>query len=141
MVLGCYYLTLENPQFVRDSLVMLGDEVLDRIKSGAEQRFSSMDDALRAFEQGCLNIHQYLWFRYTGEILVSAEEEEIMVTDAKMAGVRCYGERRGESHYLPTRLIRTVDNPKGEPFQFQYVYTTPGRVIYNKTIQSALLDQ
>ncbi|MDB9493999.1 DNA-directed RNA polymerase subunit gamma [Spirulina major CS-329] len=141
MVLGCYYLTLENPQFVRDSLVTSGDEVLDRIKSGLDRRFASMDDALQAFEQGCLNIHQYIWLRYSGEILVSAKEEEIAVNAAEMAGMRCYGDRRGESHYLPTRLIRTVENPQGEPFQFQYVYTTPGRIIYNKTIQSALPDE
>ncbi|WP_072621332.1 DNA-directed RNA polymerase subunit gamma [Spirulina major] len=138
MVLGCYYLTAENPKFERESLVATGEDVIDRIKSGVERRFASMDDVLRAFEQGYLNIHQYLWLRYSGEILVSAAEEEIAVTATDVEGVRCYGERRGESHYLPTRLIRTVDNQGGEPFQFQYVYTTPGRIIYNKTIADAL---
>lgn len=130
--MGCYYLTLENPQFVRDSLVSNGDEVLERIKKGQARRFASMDDALQAFEQAQLNIHEYIWLRYRGEVEVAKEEVELSITTE--TGIRCYGELRGKATYIPTRLIRETE----DGHSCQYVYTTPGRIIYNKTIGEAL---
>ncbi|MEA5418061.1 DNA-directed RNA polymerase subunit gamma [Spirulina sp. CCNP1310] len=132
MVLGCYYLTAENPDYERPALVRNGDEALERIKGGQARRFASMDDTLQAFEQAQLNIHEYVWLRYGGEVEVAKAEVELAIATAP--GIRCYGEPRGEETYLPTRLIRETE--EGE--RFQYVYTTPGRIIYNKTIGEAL---
>eukprot|EP00871_Galdieria_phlegrea_P003984 jgi/Galph1/4587/GphlegSOOS_G3290.1 len=52
MVLGCYYLTADNPYS----------------QSINENYFSSFDDALRAYENNLINLHSYIWVRFDGEV-------------------------------------------------------------------------
>ena len=52
MVLGCYYLTAENPYE----------------QKGAGQTFGSMDDAMLAFEQGLIGLHAEVWLRFDGPV-------------------------------------------------------------------------
>jgi DNA-directed RNA polymerase beta' subunit len=52
MVLGCYYLTAENPGATK----------------GAGHYFASMEDAIMAFEQDLVALHAKVWLRFDGEV-------------------------------------------------------------------------
>ncbi|PSO50462.1 MAG: DNA-directed RNA polymerase subunit gamma [Cyanobacteria bacterium SW_9_44_58] len=111
MVLGCYYLTADNPT----------------VPSQDKHYYASLEDALRAYEHGYLNIHAYIWVRFEGQVQDPTEgdpvEEE---TRDDGTVVKRY----------PNRRVR--ETAEGEIIS-QYVRTTPGRIIYNKTIQDTLL--
>lgn len=111
MVLGCYYLTAENP---------------DAIK-GAGRFFANLDDAIIAYEQQEVDLHAYVWVRFDG--LVETEEPDNDVLE----------EHRGEDGSVTKvyKFRRVREDADGQVIS-QYVRTTPGRVIYNKTIQDAL---
>ena len=111
MVLGCYYLTADNPA----------------AKKGAGRYFANLDDALKAYEQGQLNLHTYVWVRYEG-IVESAEDDSKPVKEEKLADGSVL------KQYKERRVRETVE---GEQIS-QYIRTTPGRIVYNKTIQDAL---
>jgi DNA-directed RNA polymerase subunit beta' len=61
MVLGCYYLTAENPR--QDAQV--------------RRFFASLDDAILAYEQRLLGLHTYVWVRYDGEVDADEPEGEV----------------------------------------------------------------
>ncbi len=111
MVLGCYYLTAENP----------GSQ------KGAGRYFGNMEDALRAYEQGDVDLHAYIWLRYLGEVDTLATDDTVIETQSLEDGsvMKIYRERK----------VR--ESADGEMLN-QYIRTTPGRIIYNKTIQDAL---
>ncbi|ANV84684.1 DNA-directed RNA polymerase subunit gamma [Picosynechococcus sp. PCC 7003] len=111
MVLGCYYLTAENPGAQR----------------GAGRYFSSMDDALRAYEQGDVDLHAYVWLRYLGDVETNEADDRVLESETLEDGsiLKIYRERK----------VR--ETAEGEMIS-QFIRTTPGRIIYNKTIQDAL---
>jgi DNA-directed RNA polymerase subunit beta' len=110
MVLGCYYLTAENPAATK----------------GAGRYFASLDDAIIAYEQKEVAIHSYIWVRFDGDIESDFEEEllEESFTEEGTA-TRLYNYRR------------TRHDASGELIS-QYIKTTAGRVIYNKTVIDVL---
>jgi DNA-directed RNA polymerase subunit beta' len=112
MVLGCYYLTAENPN----------------AQKGAGRYFSSLEDAFKAFEQGQLDLHAKVWVRFLGQVETEKADDEPVKTETLEDGsvVKHYRERR----------VRETAN--GEVIS-QYIQTTAGRIVYNKTIQDALL--
>jgi DNA-directed RNA polymerase subunit beta' len=111
MVLGCYYLTAENP----------------RAKKGEGRRFASLDDAIKAYEQGQVDLHAYVWLRYDGEVETSEPDDEVVEEETLGDGSKI--------KYYRQRLVR--ENAAGETVS-QYINTTIGRIIYNKTVQDAL---
>ncbi|MGK7879572.1 MAG: DNA-directed RNA polymerase subunit gamma [Crocosphaera sp.] len=113
MVLGCYYLTAENLQ----------------AQKGGGRYFGNIDDAVKAYEQGLVDLHAYIWLRCADpneEIVTDKPDDEVLKTETLEDGsvVKHYRERR----------VREID---GEAVS-QFIKTTPGRIIYNKTIQEAL---
>ncbi len=112
MVLGCYYLTAENPVDTK----------------GKDHYFASLDDVIVAFEQGIIGIHAYVWVRFEGDMLTSKAEGEPKEVQQGDDGIvtKLYDYRRvredGEGNLIS-----------------QYIYTTPGRVILNKTLHDVLL--
>ncbi|AFY94037.1 DNA-directed RNA polymerase subunit gamma [Chamaesiphon minutus] len=110
MVLGCYYLTARNPELAE-----------------TDRYFANLDDAVRAYDRGELNIHSFIWVRYDGLMESDDEEKDPLETIDNGDGTttRLYKYRR----------IRETST--GELLS-QYIYTTPGRIIYNKTIQEVL---
>ena len=52
MVLGCYYLTAENPAATK----------------GADSYYANLEDAFKAYEQGLIDLHAYVWVRFDGEV-------------------------------------------------------------------------
>ncbi|PZD74099.1 DNA-directed RNA polymerase subunit beta' [Acaryochloris thomasi RCC1774] len=111
MVLGCYYLTAENP---------------DQQK-GAGKYYASLDDAIMAYEQRQVDLHAYVWVRFDGPVDDSDDDAEPNVDN---------GDDGSVTYTYPSRRVRK--DAEGELLS-QYIRTTPGRMIYNKTIQDSLL--
>lgn len=113
MVLGCYYLTAEN----RDAT------------KGAGVYFSNLDDVVRAYEQREVDLHAYIWVRYQGSVRTEQPDNEVLEKIENEDGTitKLYRERR----------VR--EDAEGNEIS-QFVRTTPGRIIYNKTIRAALIS-
>ena len=111
MVLGCYYLTAEDPKATK----------------GAGRRFGNLDDAIKAYEQGHVDLHAHVWLRYEGEVVTEEPDVEVLESETLGDGSKI--------EYYRQRLIRR--SVEGEQLS-QYIDTTIGRIIYNKTVQEAL---
>jgi DNA-directed RNA polymerase subunit beta' len=114
MVLGCYYLTAENP----------------RAEKGAGRYFASLDDAINAYEQQQVELHAYVWVRFDGKIeMGDVDDTEVIHREETPDGIvtTLYNYRR-------------VREDQDGNLISQYIKTTPGRIIYNKTILDALVS-
>ncbi|MDY7022105.1 MAG: DNA-directed RNA polymerase subunit gamma [Cyanobacteriota bacterium] len=118
MVLGCYYLTAENPAAIK----------------GADGYYSNLTDAITAYKQGAVDLHAYIWVRFEGKVMTN-EGEVLDTEETSSDGVvtKIYvGEKSGER----TRRVR--EDQDGNIIS-QYLRTTPGRIIFNKTVQDVLV--
>ncbi|MEB3228799.1 MAG: DNA-directed RNA polymerase subunit gamma [Synechocystis sp.] len=112
MVLGCYYLTAENP----------------KEQKGAGRYFSGIEDALKAYDHGQLDLHAFIWIRHLDQDIVSEKPDtEVVKTETLEDGTVM-------KYYRERKIRETAD---GEMIT-QYIRTTPGRIIYNRTIEDAL---
>jgi DNA-directed RNA polymerase subunit beta' len=112
MVLGCYYLTAKDPS----------------LKPKTHRNFSRLEDAILAYDRGDLKLHDFIWVRFDGEIeSEEADKDPIEVTTHED------GSRTELFKYRRYRITA-----EGEVLS-QFIFTTPGRIIYNKTIQEVLL--
>jgi DNA-directed RNA polymerase subunit beta' len=109
MVLGCYYLTAENP----------------KPQKGDGKYFASLPDVVTAYQQQQIDLHAYIWVRYDDPVDDDDRSEPKVETAADGSVTTTYDFRRLR-HDATGNLIS------------QYVRTTPGRVIYNMTIQESL---
>ena len=108
MVLGCYYLTVNNI----DGLL------------GSHHYFANLEDVLLAYNQNKLEIHSSIWVRHTGKnVELSDMIKKVVLNDGTYI------------EYYDNLQIRK--NSDGEVI-VQYLQTTTGRVILNYTIQKAL---
>jgi len=110
MVLGCYYLTAENPDATK----------------GAGRYFANLDDAIIAYQQKEVDLHAYVWVRFDGLVDGNDADEELV--------------EENTSDGITTRLYKSRRERRDSDGNLisQYVRTTPGRIIYNKTIHDAL---
>ncbi len=111
MVLGAYYLTAENPDATK----------------GAGGYYSSLDDVVMAYEQQQVALHSYVYVRYDGEVEQDVEDKKPVEVIDNEDGTRT----------LRYKFRRVREDATGNLLS-QYIYTTPGRVIYNMAIQEAL---
>jgi DNA-directed RNA polymerase subunit beta' len=111
MVLGCYYLTAENPAATK----------------GAGMHFGSLEDAIKAYEQGQVELHATVWVRFDGAVETDKPDNEVISQKTSPDGIVT-------KEY---RLRRVRETASGEIIS-QFVRSTPGRIIYNKAIQDAL---
>ncbi len=111
MVLGCYYLTAENP----------------KQQKGAGHYFASLDDAIMAYEQQQVDLHAYVWVRFDGAVEERNTSPEPLDVQTTPEGIT--------TKTYPSRRLR--QDAEGNLIA-QYIRTTPGRIIYNKTIQDSL---
>jgi DNA-directed RNA polymerase subunit beta' len=111
MVLGCYYLTAENPAATK----------------GVGRYFASLEDVITAYDQQEVDLHAFVWVRFDGLVEADESDNELLEEETSADGIvtRVYKFRR-------LRL-----DPDGGIIS-QYIRTTPGRIIYNKTILDAL---
>ncbi|WP_373542488.1 DNA-directed RNA polymerase subunit gamma [Chamaesiphon sp.] len=110
MVLGCYYLTARNPALAE-----------------TDRYFANLEDAVRAYDRAELNIHSFIWVRYDGLMESDDDEKEPLET---ISG--------GDGTITKLYKYRRVRETSTGEMLSQYIYTTPGRIIYNKTIQEVL---
>ena len=113
MVLGCYYLTAENPVYSKET----------------NRYYASLDDAIKAYEHKQVELHSYVWVRFDGSVDMGTPDNEVVKTEQGAGGV--------VTKYYKHRRVR--ETAQGELIS-QYVLTTPGRIIYNKAIQDALIS-
>ncbi|NJM96473.1 MAG: DNA-directed RNA polymerase subunit gamma [Phormidesmis sp. RL_2_1] len=113
MVLGCYYLTADNP----------GKQ------AGAGRYFANMEDAIAAYEQGLVDLHAKVWLRFEGEVETDEDDSEPKEVSTDDSGVttKIYKFRRVREDELGQMIS-------------QYVETTPGRIIYNHAVLGALSE-
>ncbi|ERN39850.1 DNA-directed RNA polymerase, gamma subunit [Rubidibacter lacunae KORDI 51-2] len=112
MVLGCYYLTAKNPA----------------VQAERDRYYSSLEDVIRAFGQGLVNIHEFIWVRFNGPVETDTPDDEVLDSETLADGTVL-------RHYRERRVRETAE---GEVLS-QFIRTTPGRVIYNKTIHDTLV--
>lgn len=108
MVLGCYYLTVNN-------IKGLG---------GGSHYFADLNDVLLAYNQNKLEIHSIIWVRVKNEKLLISESAKI---------IKLHDHTTIE--YDQNYQIRKDENGI---IIVQYLKTTTGRVIFNYTIQKTL---
>jgi DNA-directed RNA polymerase subunit beta' len=110
MVLGCYYLTVNNiPQLL-----------------GSSHYFANLDDVILAYQQDQIELHSSIWVRYnTSSDLLKSETliKKVFLNDQSYI------------EYYDTLQIRKDQSGK---ILVQYIYTTTGRVIFNSIIQKTL---
>ncbi len=111
MVLGCYYLTAEN----------------EKATKGKDRYFSNMEDVLLAYEQDLVDLHAYIWVRFEGEMDGAQADKEVLEEKTAADG----------SITKVYKYRRVREDAQGNVLS-QYIRTTPGRIIYNRTIQEAL---
>ncbi|MBC8120531.1 MAG: DNA-directed RNA polymerase subunit gamma [Gemmatimonadaceae bacterium] len=63
MVLGCYYLTVDNPD----------------AQTGAGKYFSGSEDAVIAYHQGVVELHSKVWLRYDGDVDTANPTEDLRI--------------------------------------------------------------
>lgn len=111
MVLGAYYLTAENPGATK----------------GAGGYYASLNDVIMAYEQEQVDLHAYIYVRFDGEVEQDVEDKKPVEVKENEDGTRT----------LRYKFRRVREDAEGNLLS-QYIYTTPGRVIYNMAIQEAL---
>jgi len=111
MVLGCYYLTAEDPSDTK----------------GENQYFASMADAIMAFEQGMVGLHARVWLRFDGMVDSDTPDGNLLEEHQGDDGVtlRVYENRRVRADADGVIIS-------------QYIKTTLGRIIYNNAVHEAL---
>ena len=108
MVLGCYYLTVNNIEGLL----------------GSNHYFANLEDIILAYNQNKIEIHSELWLRiYEDNISLSNVSKIIKLNDETVI------------EYYKDRQIRKTKN--GEII-VQYIRTTTGRALLNYVIQKTL---
>ncbi len=112
MVLGCYYLTANNPA----SQKSLG------------QYFSDLEDVLLAYQQSKIDLHSYVWVRFDGKVEENEHSSLIKVEKLICGGSnKIFSNRITKQDALGNKVV-------------QYIRTTAGRILFNKVIQESLSD-
>nr|ASQ40346.1 RNA polymerase beta' subunit [Cyanoptyche gloeocystis] len=111
MVLGCYYLTVDNPQ----------------IQKGVDSYFLNMDDVIMAYEQNKISLHAKIWVRCEQILDLLNNDNTLLKVQVDSAGIT--------TKIYPNCRLRY---DKQGNFISQYIRTTAGRIIFNKIIEKAL---
>jgi DNA-directed RNA polymerase subunit beta' len=107
MVLGCYYLTANNPT----------EQTIE------DQYFYSFDDVVTAYKQSVLNLHTFVWVRLDKD----KQNESKLLANSKIMEKRI-GER---ILYLTPEMQLKKDLEKNT--LQMYLKTSPGRILLNQS--------
>jgi DNA-directed RNA polymerase subunit beta' len=113
MVLGCYYLTIENLALTKG---------LQKLSY-----FSNFEDVLVAYEQKKLDLHSFVWLRHNDLTESYKNEEEVVEIQLETSG-------------LSTKLYRRSKSKekKGMRLGSQYIRTTVGRILLNQIVSESI---
>jgi DNA-directed RNA polymerase subunit beta' len=109
MVLGCYYLTAENPTK----------------QNKQAYYFSNLEDALLAYDSNKIPLHSYVWVRFDG----------VIDSYSKLLNIKKEDDGT-EMHIFEDQIIKK--DHTGETI-VQYLLTTPGRILLNKVLLDSLV--
>nr|YP_010330241.1 RNA polymerase beta' subunit [Porphyridium aerugineum]UNJ17957.1 RNA polymerase beta' subunit [Porphyridium aerugineum] len=109
MVLGCYYLTANNPSQ----------------QNNKDQYFSSLEDSILAYEERKIKLHEYIWVRFNGPI---NEEKDDLIESTILPD-------RTKYKIFNNKQIR--EDSEGNII-VQYIRTTVGRIILHTLIKESL---
>ncbi len=115
MVLGSYYLTALQPGAFKP-------EFGDRSRT-----FAGLEDAIHAFEDKRVNLHDWIWVRFNGEV----EDEDELDTPIESKTLED-GTRIEQWTYRRDRV------DQDGALISRYIFTTVGRVVMNHTIIDAV---
>jgi DNA-directed RNA polymerase subunit beta' len=106
MVLGCYYLTANNPtqQTIKD------------------QYFYSFDDVMKAYQQSLIGLHTFVWVRYTDVIETELDKSRFSTKQVE-----------NQILYLSEELQIKTDL-QGNTIT-KYLKTSPGRILLNSSFE------
>ena len=107
-----------NPQLVQASKPEFGDR---------SRTFAGLEDAIHAFEDKRLNLHDWIWVRFNGEVEDDDELEQPINSNTLEDGTRFE-----QWSYRRDRL-----DEEGALIS-RYILTTVGRVVMNHTIIDAV---
>ena len=108
MVLGCYYLTVNNINGL----------------SGTNHYFADLNDVILAYNQDQIEIHTSIWVRYKHQIF----EPSNMIKRIEFK----------DGSYIEYYENLQIRKDKNDKIIVQYLRTTTGRVLLNYTIQTTL---
>jgi DNA-directed RNA polymerase subunit beta' len=108
MVLGCYYLTVNNIQNLL----------------GSNHYFANLEDVILAYNQEQIELHSSIWVRYAKSLEISTQSIKII----KLA----------DESYIEYYDNLQIRKDKNKNILVKYLQTTTGRVIFNYTIQKIL---
>ena len=109
MVLGCYYLTANNPTE----------------QKAVDQYFYSFDDVIAAYKQALLSLHTFVWVRFNND-----EQYQLNLIDKSK-----FTEKKVNNQILclsPELLLKK--NIDGTILQ-TYIKTSPGRILLNQSFE------
>ncbi len=115
MLLGCYYLTMANQE----------------ISTGKNHYFSSFNDVLVAYKQNTINLHSFIWVRYSNSFNFSKNEIN------KNNLLKIISINKEEKIEFYKNLQRKILINENKILQ-QYIRTTPGRIIFNNSLNKIL---
>jgi len=108
MVLGCYYLTVNN---IKGLL-------------GSNHYFADLNDVILAYNQDQIEIHTSIWVRYKHKI----HKPSKFIKKIKLK----------DESYIEYYENLQIRKDKNDRTIVQYLQTTTGRVLLNYTIQTTL---
>jgi DNA-directed RNA polymerase subunit beta' len=111
MVLGCYYLTANNPTEQTEK----------------SQYFSDFQDVIMAYKQSVLNLHTFVWVRCN---------ENNQIDPALQMGSHFIERKVGDRLFYLTPEIQIKKDLDGNILQ-TYIKTTPGRILLNQSFESS----
>ena len=113
MVLGCYYLTVNNISGSR----------------GSNHYFANLDDIILAYNQNIIEIHSEIWVRLMEKDLIESESNMIKIIKLK--------DESFIEYYKNQQIRKTKDGT----IIVRYVRTTTGRALFNYVIQKTLYEK
>ena len=109
MVLGCYYLTANNPTEQKYS----------------NQYFYSFDDVIMAYKQGIVKLHTFVWVRYKTSVYKDLGLDKDQILNEKQVG---------NLKIQVTQDYQIKRDLEGNVMQV-YIKTTPGRILLNQAFE------
>ena len=108
MVLGCYYLTVNN---IKGLL-------------GSNHYFANLEDVVLAYHQDQIELHTSIWVRYNNDVV----DPKNLLKKIKLQ----------DNSYIEYYENLQIRKDSSDQPLVQYIQTTTGRVIFNYTIQKTL---
>jgi DNA-directed RNA polymerase subunit beta' len=115
MVLGAYYLTAEQPGSLKPDF---GDRA---------RTFAGLEDAIAAFQENHVALHDWVWVRFSGDVDCGEEDRQPQMKSTLSDGT-----------HVEQWLYRRDRFDEDGALISRYVLTTVGRIVINHTIIGAV---